>query len=292
MNDNEANRDDELSFGDFKNQLTQLRLFLRSTFAIAWRTTKRYAILVIILFAVFAVVGYKQYKDSKLFEAKASFIYSELQKKTYGEMLDKVEDMVKAKSYHRVASALAIPVEEARSIISISAQNIYGSKLSEDITERNKIFYVEVSATQSKVFDSLQYSIEYYLNHNVLVKELVAKRSRMLQQKIAYLKTEMVMMDSLKAAYTRSLAQSSGSVYPTGSSFNPVELYEKSEKIVHDITSMEGLVNDNRSVQMQDRFMVTEEPNGKSPLTFAIKYFALFLVSCIGLFFLLSIFKK
>lgn len=292
MNDNDTNQDDELSFGDFKNQLTQLRLFLRSIFAIALRYTKRYFVFVVILFAVFAALGYSQFKDSKVFEAKASFIYTELQKKTYGEMLDKLQDMIKAKSYNRVAAALSIPVEEARSINTISAQNIYGSKLSEDVTEKDKLFYVEVSASNSKVFDSLQYSIEYYLNHNVLVTELINKRTNMLRQKIAYLKTEMVMIDSLKSAYTKSLSQSSGSVYPAASSLNPVPIYEKSEKILHDITSMEGLVSDNRAVQMQDRFLITEEPEGKSVLSFVVKYFALFLVSCIGLFFLLSIFKK
>lgn len=292
MNDNMPQQDDELSLKDFKNQLHQLRLFLRSLLSLAWNNIRRYYLLMIVLFAVFAVVGYKQYKDSKVFEAKASFVYIELQKKTYGEMLDKLQDMIKAKSYNRVAEALAIPVDQARSILFISAQNIYGSKLSEDITEKDKLFYVNVEAVNSKVFDSLQYSIEHYLNNNVLVKELIARRTKMLQQKIAYQKSELAMLDSLKVAYTQSLTHSSGSVYPAANQFDPVRMYEKGEKIIHDITSMQGLLDDYRAVQTQDRFLVTENPVGKSVISTVVKYFAFFLLSCIGLFFLLSIFRK
>jgi hypothetical protein len=292
MNDNVPQQDDELSFKDFKNQLHQLRLFLRGALNLTRRNIRRYYLLMIPLLIIFAALGYKQYKDSKIFEAKASFVYIELQKKTYGEMLDKLQDMIEAKSYHRVAEALAIPTDEAKSIIAISAQNIYGSKLSEDITEKTRFFYVNVEATDSKVFDSLQYSVEHYLNNNVLVKELVARKTKMLQQKVAFQKSELAMLDSLKVAYTKSLSQSSGSAYPVANQFNPVTLYERGEKIIHDITSMQGLLDDYRAVQTQDRFLVTESPVGKSVITTAVKYFAFFLLSCIGLFFLLSIFRK
>lgn len=292
MNDNVPQQDDELSFKDFKNQLHQLRLFLRGALNLTWRNIRRYYLLMIPLLIIFAALGYKQYKDSKIFEAKASFVYIELQKKTYGEMLDKLQDMIEAKSYHRVAEALSIPVDEAKSIIAISAQNVYGSKLSEDITEKTRFFYVNVEATDSKVFDSLQYSVEHYLNNNVLVKELVARKTKMLEQKVAFQKSELAMLDSLKVAYTKSLSQSSGSAYPVANQFNPVTLYERGEKIIHDITSMQGLLDDYRAVQTQDRFLVTESPVGKSVITTAVKYFAFFLLSCIGLFFLLSIFRK
>lgn len=289
---NDTGQDDELSLKDFKNQVHQLRLFLRGLLNLAWNNIRRYYLLMIPLLIVFAAIGYKQYKDSRVFEAKASFVYIELQKKTYGEMLDKLQDMITAGSYNKVAEALAIPIDEAKSIITISAQNIHGSKLSEDITEKTRFFYVNVEATDSKVFDSLQYSIEHYLNDNVLVKELVARKTKMLQQKVAYQKSELAMLDSLKVAYTKSLSQSSGSAYPVANQFNPVTLYERGEKIIHDITSMQGLLDDYRAVQTQDRFLVTESPIGKSVITTAVKYLAFFLLSCIGLFFLLSIFKK
>lgn len=292
MHDQGTEQDDELSFKDFKEQLRKLRLFLKSLLYLVGKNVRQYYLWIVFLLVGFTALGYYQYKNSKSFEAKASFVYIELQKKTYGEMLDKLQDMIKAGSYNKVAQALAIPVNQARSITNISAQNIYGSRLSEDITEKNNLFYVSVAAGDNHLFDSLQYAIEHYLNNNVLVQELLARRSKALQQKIAYLKSELVMLDSLKGACINNLNQSSGSAYPAASQIDLVPLYEKGEKVLHDITDMEALLNDSRAVQTQDRFLVTEEPTGKSALSFALKYAALFLVSCIGLFFLLSIFKK
>jgi len=284
--------DDELSFRDFKQQLLQLRLFLNNTLRLLTAYTKKYFVLVVILLIGFSALGYYKYKESRVFEAKASFVYQELQKKTYGEMLDKLDYMIQSGSYAKVAAALSLSPELARSILAINAENIYGAKLSEDITETRKLFYVNVVAAKGQVFDSLQYAIEHYLNNNVMVKELVSKQTRILLEKIAHTKQDLVRLDSLKIAYNHSLDKPSSALYPSGSPFNPVLIYEKGEKMLHDITAMQALVDDYRVVRTQDRFMVTEMPYGKSAITFAVKYFAFFLASCFALFFLLSIFKK
>ncbi|RYZ32641.1 MAG: hypothetical protein EOP49_37220 [Sphingobacteriales bacterium] len=246
----------------------------------------------LVILGICAWFAYRQYKDSKVFEAKASFIYIELQKKTYGEMLDKLQDMIEAKSYNRVADALSVAPEKARAIVSIAALNLYGSRLSEDITEKNQSFYVQVVAADAHVFDSLQYAIENYLNNNVLVKELVARKRKTLQEKITYQRSELAMLDSLKLAYTRSVAQSSGSAYPAATQMNPVPVYERGEKVLHDITEMEALLADYRAVQTQDRFLVTEQPVGKSATSIAIRYLAIFVLASIGLIFLISMFRK
>lgn len=284
--------DDELSLQDFKQQLLQLRLFLNNLFRLAISYTKKYLILIAVLLVAFAILGYYKYKESRVFEAKASFVYQELQKKTYGEMLDKLDYMIQSGSYNKVANALSLTPEQARSILAINAENIYGAKLSEDITESKKLFYVSVVSTQGQIFDSLQYTIERYLNSNVMVKELVGKQTKILLQKIAHTKEDLIRLDSLKVAYNHSLGKPASALYPSGSPFNPVLIYEKGEKMLHDITAMQALVDDYRVVRTQDKFMVTEMPYGKSGLTFGIKYFAFFLASCIALFFLLSIFKK
>lgn len=284
--------DDELSFRDFRQQLQQLRIFLNNTLKLLTDYTKRYWLLVFILLAGFSGLGYYKYKESRVFEAKASFVYEELQKKTYGEMLEKLDYMVQSGSYGKVADALSLSREQARSILAIEAQNMYGAKLSEDITETQKLFYVNVVATKGQIFDSLPYALEHYLNNNVRAKELVDKHTKILQQKIAHTKEDLIRLDSLKVAYNHSLDKPSSALYPSGSPFNPVLIYDKGEKMLHDLTTMQALLDDYRIVRTQDKFMVTEMPYGKSAMTFAIKYFAFFLASCIALFFLLSIFRK
>lgn len=292
MQDSGRTQEDELSFSDFKKQMSGLRSFVRGTAVLALAALRRYYLAAILLLAVAGFLGFREYRNSKSFEAKASFVYIELQKKTYGEMLDKLQDMIKAGSGNRVAEALGISPERARHIISLHADNIYGSKLSEDITEKNQLFYVTVTASEGSLYDSLHYAIERYLNNNVMVGEIVARRKKMLVQQIAYLKNDLAMLDSLKAAYTRNLNHASGTVFPAAGNADLVPLYEKGQKIVHDISDMESLLGDYRAVQTQDRFMVTEAPVGKPAVAIAAKYLALWVLACAALFFLLSIFRK
>jgi hypothetical protein len=283
---------EELSFKDFKKQAEQLRVFIRMIAGLLWRSIRRYAIVYLLLLAGFLAFGYYQYKAQKSFTAKASYIYSELPKKIYGEMMDKLQDMVKSGSYNQVARSLNMPPGQVRAINDISAQNIYGSRLSEDVTEDNKTFYITVSADNNTVFDTLQPAIENYLNSNVLAVQTMTRKRTILEQKIAYLKTELVLLDSLKKAYTQSLSKSSAVVSATTNPFNPVELYEKSEKINHDIADMESLLVNYKAVQVQDSFLVRESPYQKSLPSYLVKYGVYFLITSLLLIFIQSIFKK
>ncbi len=287
----ETEQDDELSFQDFKQQLQQLRKFVRSVSLLLLRSVKRYYLLLIVLLIGCAALGYKQYQQSHVFEARSSYVYVELQKKTYGEMVDKLQDMIKAGSYNRLAASLQLPVAQARDIVDLKAENIYGSRLSEDVTEEKKLFYINVVATNSTVFDTLQHALENYLNNNILVKETIDRKKKILQQKIAYQETELIMLDSLKAAYTKSLERPTGGIYPANAPFNPVLLYEKGEKINQDLADMKALLADYRAVQTQDKFLVTEEPDRKTR-SFVLRYTGLFLVLSLALVFILSMFKK
>lgn len=285
-------QDDELSFQDFKQQLQQLRKFLQSLLLVAGRSIKRYYLLLILLLAGCAAWGYYQYKNSKVFEARTSYVYIELQKKTYGEMIDKLQEMVLSGSRRRLAEALHISAEQANSIVALRAENMFGAKLSEDVTEEKKVFYINVMATNNKVFDTLQHALENYLNNNILVKETVGRKRKIMEQKVAYLESALAMLDSLKMAYTKSLDKpSAGGLYAANNQFNPVQLYEKGEKMNQELVDMKTLLDDYRAVQTQDKFLVTEEPEQKA-FSYALKYFGLFVIAAVALVFILSIFKK
>jgi hypothetical protein len=284
-------QDDELSFQDFKNQIRQLRKFLQGLLLVAGRSIKRYYLLLILLLAGVAALGYYQYKNSRVFEARTSYVYIELQKKMYGEMIDKLQEMILSGSRQRLAEALHLSPEQANSIVALRAENIYGAKLSEDVTEEKKLFYINVMATNDKVFDTLQYALENYLNNNILVKETLSRKRKIMEQKVAYLESALSMLDSLKMAYTKSLDKPSAGMYAANNQFNPVQLYEKGEKMNQELADMKTLLDDYRAVQTQDKFLVTEEPQQKA-LSFAIKYTGLYLIAAIVLVFILSMFKK
>lgn len=291
MSMQDTEQDDELSFGDFKQQLQQLRLFLRGLFRLTFRNVRRYWALLLLLLIGCAALGHYKYKQSKVFEARTSYIYTELHKKTYGEMIDKLQEMIRVGSYNRLSDALQLSSEQARAVVGLRAENIFGAKLSEDITEDKKQFYITVIATNNTVFDTLQQALENYLNNNPQVKKKTAWKRKVLLQKIAYEEAELAMLDSLKAAYTKSLDKPSSALHPAATPFDPVQLYEKGEKINQDLADMKVLLEDQRSVQTLDKFMVPEEPAQKA-LSFTLKYLALFVIASIALLFILSIVKK
>jgi len=281
---------DELSLHEFKQQLVQFRTFLQVTAGYVFRSAKRYFLLFLLLFIGAMGAAYYQYSHQRFFKATASYVISELTPKTYGEMVDKLQDMILSGSYRQVASELNISLAEASSITAISAQNIYGSKSSEDMDKKSNAFYVTVTATDNKVFAILQPAIEAYLNNNMLTRKMVRQKVVKMEQRLVYLKTESVQLDSLKAAYTRSLEKSSSSVSPNANPFNPVALYERSDKNNQEIVEINMLLQDQRAVVTADKFLTRENAVENSLPSYLVKYFFLFLAASLFVIFLISLF--
>lgn len=281
---------DELSLHEFKNQFIQFRTFLQATGGVVLRTAKRYFLLFLLLFAVAMGAAYYQYIHQRFFKATASYVINELTPKTYGEMLDKLQDMILSGSYGQVASELNISLEQASSISAISAQNIYGSKSSEDMDKKSNSFYVTVTATNNKVFAILQPAIEAYLNNNILTRKMVQQKVSKMEQRLAYLKNESAQLDSLKAAYTRSLEKTTSSVSPNANPFNPVQLYERSDKNNQEMVEINILLQDQRAVVTADKFLTREHAVENSLPSYLVKYFLLFLATSLFVIFLISLF--
>lgn len=291
-NTEKEHSNDELTLSEFKSQFQQLQKFVVSIAKYILRSLTRYYLLFILLCAGFLGLGYYLFISQKTFTATSTYVYNELSKKTYGEMIDKLEDMILSGSYHKVAEALKITEKEAMTITYISAKNTFGAKLSEDVTNKEKYFYVTLVTTDNKMFERLQPAIENYFNNNLLVVKVVNLKFWKMKERLVYLKGEQIMLDSLKLAYTQSLEKASSSISPNSNPFNPVELYEKSGKINQEIVEMNALMLDKRAVVTADKFMVREHARENSLLSFMVKYFLLFVASSLLLIFLFSMFKK
>lgn len=289
---NQNSENDELSLKDLKHQARQFRSFFLAVTRFAIQSFKRFYLVFFILLVAAMALGYYQYISQKSFTATSSYVYNELTKKTYGEMIDKLQEMVLSSSYHQLAAELQLPLQRAEKIVGIQATNLYGSKLSEDITERNKSFYITVEATDKTLFDKLQPVLESYLNNNLLAAQMVKRKVYKMEQRLAYLQAEQAMLDSLKMAYTKSLEKSSSSVSANANPFNPVELFDKSGKINQEIVDINGMLRDQRAVITADKFVVKEHTFEKTLPSFLLKYFLLFVAAGILFLVCIFIFKK
>src|ERR1700744_3445167 len=104
--------DDEVSLKEFKSQLNKFRSFLRQVLLGIIVLLKRYTVLILLVAVAFTALGFYQYKFLRSYTSRASFTYIESQKKFYGEMADKLQDLIKTGSYKQVAKSLNLPLSQ------------------------------------------------------------------------------------------------------------------------------------------------------------------------------------
>jgi hypothetical protein len=190
MNSNtKIQHNDEWQFKELKNLLKVTYAGFLAIFHFIIKAYHRYAMVAIAVAVVISAWQYYRYtKKTPYYENKASYVYYDLHKKNFGEMIEELNHYLNIRDFKQVAHKLNIPVEEANKIIECKALNLYGSNLSEDITESKHPFYVVVKTKDSQTPDSLSYHIKAYFNSNPLY---VAE--------IGVLKKEKEFIDTLKA---------------------------------------------------------------------------------------------
>lgn len=258
---------DELTLKEINNYLRQLRYFISYVAVHYLKGVRQHRLLMFtVALVVVAITVYLSRFSTMGFEAKATYTYNSLQKKVYGEMADKLDNLVQTHAYDKLAALLRISSVEVAKIQKIKAVNIFNSLLSEDMAENSsqKLFYIEIHARDSKVFANIDKAIEVYFNSNIAVKEIAARQTAEIRHGIAYREVERGMVDSLIRAYSKSLDKPVVSSYPSAApSFDAVQLLEKGEKISTELADMQLYLKDHRSVRMQDGFLVS--PNLPKP---------------------------
>jgi hypothetical protein len=284
----------ELSFRELKMAINYCRAFIRMGLLKSRRAIKSNFIILLALFILIMGYGFYRYVTRQaLFQGTASYVYTVLHKKVYGEMTDKLEQAIQSGSYSLASEKLDIPIAQLRSVCHIAAKNIYGSKLSEDITDEKVPFYISITATNDSIFAKLQPAIENYFNNNPLALQRTQQQKIALQQKITYTELQLKWMDSLKAAYTESLNNPDVQHYGVlGQGFNPVDLYQKSEEMNAQLANMKGELQDIKSVKLLNGFMVGDKPQKISSVKFLLPYFMVFMICSFLTLISISIFKK
>lgn len=285
-----AATDEEWQFTDLRQLAKQLRAgtkYIKHWFSIQIKKNWLTILLVALLLTGGQVYRIRTYVP--FYESKASFVYTELHKKTYGEMIDQLNQQVQSRSYNTVAGTLHIPVEQAQHILSIEALNMYGSTLSEDITTDKSPFYIRVKVSDKNAFKELSSKIGLYLNSNPYYMAMLQRKQTSLKTEIDQLSHELRLLDSIKYQYIRS----NGATGPAGTEpFNPVLLFDKSIDIAKAITEKQSALNRTQSVELLNDFMVAQSPVYINKKTALLQSILLFAIATLALLLLSSIFRK
>lgn len=285
-----APTDDEWQFTDLNQMVKRMGTGLENIKH--WFTIQLKKNWLAILLVALLITGWQIYRIRTyvpFYESRASFVYQELHKKTYGEMIDQLNQLVQERSYTTVAKSLNIPEKQAQQILSVEALNLYGSKLSEDITTDKSPFYIRVKVSDKSAFDSLSSKVSLYLNSNPYYVAMLKRKQASLKTEIDQLNHELQLLDSIKYQYIRS----NGAIRAAGTEpFNPVLLFDKSIDISKAIAEKQTALDRTQSVELLNDFMVAQNPVYPDQKMILLKSVLLFAVITLAIMFLSSILKK
>lgn len=276
------NKPDNISVSDIKTYAGNLKLFYSQLLLFVVNALKKYWYIILAGIVLGGGMAVYKYKNAKpYFAGKASILFSDFSKKTFGEMTDKLRDLARSGSYKTLAGKLKIDEADAKKIIDIEALNIAGSPLSDDITEGKQPFYFRVKLKDRQIADTLLVHYENYLNDIPQVRMLIENNLWKMKERLAYISEQIKKLDSLKTTYQYYIAHQnagSGSVINT---FNPVDLFTQSEKLITTKTDLERAVINYKVVRILDPFVLNDFPVLPSLSGLLIKYAGIGLLLCV-----------
>jgi hypothetical protein len=190
---------------DVKSFLTGFSRFLRIGLAYILMSVRKNltAALLIFLLVSGAGVFYSLRPAGKpYFQSDMACMFNNLNKKAYGEMVEKLNILARSASYNQLAASLHLSPEQAAKIISLEAKNISGSPLQEDVSpgSHSPIYFI-AKTTDRSIFGSLQEALINYLNsspYQQLRNKLELER---LDHKTKFQEHNLRQIDSIIASY-------------------------------------------------------------------------------------------
>lgn len=246
---------------DISGFLDSFIKFIRNSIRFTILSVRRFALSSIVVFTLIAVAGiYYTVSKPAYYESDMVCVYNHLHKKTYGEMIRKLNTLAQTGSYTTLAKMLDMPVEKVKAVVSMEAQNIAGSPLSEDISQGKFPFYIVVKATNATVYNDLQPALLKYMNstpYQALRNKLEAKR---LTQKIQYAGHSIQQIDSIVSAYPLLLKESANELDTANNVSNMIGLISYRDKLVNTMLTDESTVQSMISVELLHGFTPSEHP--------------------------------
>ena len=190
----------------------------------------RHKIVMIISILAGIIIGIINYKTTRVYYKISMIVrHTELNLKTYGQMLKSLNTLAESGSYDALAKSLAIDPETARKIRSFSGISLAGGDLSKDTsTARENTFLIQMTIHDLAIADTMEKIVVNYFNNNPYLNKLKQDEILLYTERLQFVNNELRRMDSLKDAYNRSLASSKTALTYYNNALNPADLYDES----------------------------------------------------------------
>ncbi|HUR10955.1 MAG TPA: hypothetical protein VM012_06280 [Flavitalea sp.] len=274
MQDKNISSDDYISLSGVKGVIAQILRFFISIADFLFSIFRRNFLWILGGALVGLVTGYLYY-TVKQNSYKVSMIveFTELNRRTFGEIIDQLNTLVLTNSQQKLASVLQVDLQTAKSIGFIDSRNMNDEPLAKDTSTRTGTFKLIVHVNSNSNGDTLQAAIVRYLNNNPYLLHVKESNKKIYEEKLAYINSELARLDSLKAEYNRFLASSKISSTIYNNAFNPAEIYIHSNNLLNQREFILRWLELNSSpVFIVAGFKNTEHPESGSLVKFLILF--------------------
>lgn len=202
----------------------------------------------------------------KVYFAEMTVSYVHYEKKIYADMLAKLNDLVKSKSYVSLSQQLKLPLESVKMISSITGYNIRHEPLVNDLSTEKIPFYVEVSVQEIDILPELQASLVSYMNGTEFIQERLAYMQKKNDEELAFLTKRLASVDSLS-----NVLNTKSDGLSEEEAVTRMELLQETLSIYDRMQNVKGSLAFNKNIEVLDGFVSSEKPSGK-PVTAWLLY--------------------
>jgi hypothetical protein len=192
-----------MTTAEVKSFFVDFTSFLKRFVSFVAKAVRKNVLLCLFSFLIVLAAGYfYQKRQPVYFQSEMVCAYNNLHKKTFGEMVHRLDKLAKNGSYRQLASELQISPAEASAIIGLDAKNVAGSPLYEDITAERTPMYFTLTATDRSVFPKVQPALVDYLNKTPYQLQRTELDKVRFNRKIAFITSSLSQVDSIIASYS------------------------------------------------------------------------------------------
>lgn len=215
---------------------------------------------------VFAILGGAYgWMKKEVYKSQMTVSYAQLEKKIYGDMLFKLNQLLDSEQYSEISTLLDLEIDQVEAIKSINGINIHNQPLTEDLSVEKVPFYIQVEVYDPTILPDLEEALVNYISQSKYVNERLKLNENNYKKEINHLKNQLAYMDSLKVILMQNRNDIDGDVVK-----NLNELNESQNEIFGKIRDYESALQFNKNIEVMDGFIAQSESKNKTILKFLI----------------------
>jgi hypothetical protein len=228
MPDHQIHSEDEIQLPGIKKITKQFFYFLFWVWAFVVLVLKRNKLLLLSGLIVGLLLGYLYYISRPTFYRASMIVQNnELAKRTYAEMIKQLNSVSAAKD--KLASEMNTTEQMAAKMLFFDSKSMDGDALISDTsTKLRQPFKVIVGLSDNSQVDSIQAALVRYLNNGPYLKTFREAQTKLYNERLGFIGSELQKLDSLKIEYNHFLASSKISATFYNNAFNPADIYQQS----------------------------------------------------------------